>query len=186
MASNPTTELTELEQSLLLLCSEPWKSIWVPGGRFKRIGTEARSAYAGECVVQTRSRLFGLGAFSYELESGETFSVCVTTVPEVGTTESERLFRPRREVVEAFPEDMPLDSFLSQRVCRATIFSSPNSVRTHADGVLFETEQKRFLVSVNPSLPESLLITMHCLLIETWCLNHTGNIKEIEVPKTPA
>lgn len=154
------------EESLARLSTGKWERVWTQGGVFDFVKPVAKSVYVVPSLVVECSSVVQIAASAVEQSDGsEVYPISLGELSEIGTAESERLWKPPRKPVTKFPDCLDLRPFFQTEIS-ACILINRNVEVVFFDGILFETDGNRLLVASSEEIPESLIVTRHEEYIE--------------------
>lgn len=136
-----------------------WQGYWVQGGVFDFITPKVPGVYTVPSISVITSDIIQIGACAAEDNEGsELLQLSLTIEVEVGTTSSERLWRPPRQRVTEYPPDLNLGSFLNKNIAIDLLRDDAGS-KSVIDSLIVREESNQLLIGVDQQVPESILLT---------------------------
>ena len=165
---------SETAKVLKLVSRQQWRHFWIQGGAFAGRSRRSPGVYSLPSLTVEAVDLFRIEATSIQLASGcEAFAIDLAIEREIGTPQSERLWRPRRERIGGFPSDLDLSPFLNTIIDVSLLRGTLSKQATDAanchlffDALRVHADDHRLLILPDEEMPESILLVRNGGLID--------------------
>jgi hypothetical protein len=161
-----------VEESIRALCALSWERVWAQGGAIREEIDRSAGVFCGDLVLETSAGLFRLASASMDHGRDERFELLVVELDEIGTVESERLFRPARAVVREFAAGLAFAAFMGQRERTAELLWDRSSDEPLLAGVIFGVPGARLVFWADDLLPESLAVSSEQSIVDELRLSY--------------